>query len=68
MVIVMYTFLLVGCSIALSMVAFLVGRCGRKLPIDDALPRVVHSVRFSPENDHPGTIRYSRRRASSDNV
>jgi hypothetical protein len=52
MVTVMYTFLFLGCSIALSVVAFLVGRCGRKLPIDGALPRVVHSVRFRPDNDH----------------
>lgn len=52
MVTVMYTFLFLGCSIALSVVAFLVGRCGRKLPIDGALPRVVRSVRFRPDNDH----------------
>jgi hypothetical protein len=52
MVTVMYTFLFLGCSVALSVVAFLVGRCGRKLPIDGALPRVVHSVRFRPDNEH----------------
>jgi hypothetical protein len=52
MVTVMYIFLFLGCSIALSVVAFLVGRCGRKLPIDGALPRVVHSVRFRSDNDH----------------
>jgi len=68
MVIVIYTFLLLGCSIALSVVTFLVGRCGRKLPIDNALPRVVRSIRFSPENDHSGTTRYSHRRAPSDSV
>lgn len=49
MVTVMYTFLFLGCSVALSVVAFLVGRCGRKLPIDGALPRVVRSVRFRPD-------------------
>lgn len=43
--------LLVGCSILMSCVAFLVGRCGRKLPVDDMLPRVVHSARFGPERD-----------------
>ena len=57
MVTVMYTFLFLGCSIALSVVAFLVGRCGRKLPIDGALPRVVHSVRFSHEpGDKPRSV------------
>jgi hypothetical protein len=38
-----------ACSTAMSILAFLVGRCGRKLPIDGALPLVVHSTRFSPE-------------------
>jgi hypothetical protein len=31
----------------------MIGRCGRKLPIDEMLPRVVHSARFSPEQDRP---------------
>jgi hypothetical protein len=46
MVIVIYTFLLLGCSAVLSVVTFLVGRCGRRLPIDGMLPPVVHSARF----------------------
>jgi hypothetical protein len=43
----------VACSTVMSIVAFMVGRCGRKLPIDGMLPRVVHSARFSPEKDRP---------------
>jgi hypothetical protein len=39
------------CSAVMSILAFMVGRCGRKLPIDGMLPRVVHSARFSPEKD-----------------
>jgi hypothetical protein len=42
-----------ACSAAMSIVAFMVGRCGRKLPIDGMLPRVVHSARFSPGKDRP---------------
>ena len=38
-----------ACSTAMSIVAFMVGRCGRRLPVDGMLPRVVHSTRFSPE-------------------
>lgn len=41
------------CSTAMSILAFMVGRCGRKLPVDGMLPRVVHSARFSPEKDKP---------------
>jgi hypothetical protein len=40
-----------ACSAAISTLAFMVGRCGRKLPIDGTLPRVVHSARFSPDKD-----------------
>jgi hypothetical protein len=43
----------VACATAMSVLAFMVGRCGRKLPIDDALPRIVHSTRFSPDIDRP---------------
>lgn len=43
----------VACSIAIGILAFMVGRCSRKLPIDEMLPRVVYSVRFSPEKDRP---------------
>jgi hypothetical protein len=42
-----------ACSTAMSVLAFMVGRCGRKLPIDGMLPRVVHSARFSPETGRP---------------
>jgi hypothetical protein len=41
------------CATATSILAFIVGRCGRKLPIDGALPRAVYSSRFSPEKDTP---------------
>jgi hypothetical protein len=43
--------LALACATAMSILAFMVGRCGRKLPIDGALPSVVHSARFSPEKD-----------------
>jgi hypothetical protein len=33
-------------SASMSILAFMDGRCGRKLPVDGALPRVVHSARF----------------------
>jgi hypothetical protein len=42
-----------ACSAAMSILAFMVGRCGRKLPIDGMLPRVVHTARFSPGKDGP---------------
>jgi hypothetical protein len=42
-----------ACSTATSILAFMVGRCGRKLPVDGMLPRVVQSARFSPEKDKP---------------
>jgi hypothetical protein len=42
-----------ACSAVMSILAFMVGRCGRKLPIDGMLPRVVHSARFSLEKDRP---------------
>jgi hypothetical protein len=42
-----------ACAIAMSVLAFMIGRCGRKLPIDGMLPRVVYSARFSPECDRP---------------
>ena len=47
------TLFALACSTAMSILAFMVGRCGRKLPIDGMLPRVVHSARFSPEKDRP---------------
>jgi hypothetical protein len=42
-----------ACSAVMSVLAFMIGRCGRKLPIDGMLPRVVHSARFSHEKDRP---------------
>jgi hypothetical protein len=42
-----------ACSTAMSILAFMIGRCGRKLPVDGMLPRVVYSARFSPEADRP---------------
>jgi hypothetical protein len=42
-----------ACSIVMSILAFMVGRCGRKLPIDGMLPRVVNSAWFSLEKDRP---------------
>ena len=55
--IVIYALFTVVCSISLSIVAFLVGRCGRRLPIDGMLPRVVHSARFGPQDEcqHAGS-------------
>ena len=40
-----------ACATATSVLAFIVGRCGRRLPIDGVLPRVVQSARFCPEKD-----------------
>jgi hypothetical protein len=42
-----------ACATAMSVLAFMIGRCGRKLPIDGMLPRIVYSARFSPEPDRP---------------
>jgi hypothetical protein len=47
-----------ACSTTMSILAFMVGRCGRKLPVDGMLPRVVYNAQFSPEKD--------RRRPASD--
>lgn len=43
--------LALACSAVMSILAFMIGRCARKLPIDGMLPRVVYSARFSPEKD-----------------
>jgi hypothetical protein len=43
-------------SAAMSILAFMIGRCARKLPIDETLPRVVHSARFSPDKDRPRRV------------
>ena len=43
------TLIALACSTVMSILAFMIGRCGRKLPIDGMLPRVVCSARFSPE-------------------
>ena len=42
-----------ACSAVMSILAFMIGRCARKLPIDETLPRVAHSARFSPEEGRP---------------
>jgi hypothetical protein len=47
------TLFALACSTAMCILAFMVGRCGRRLPIDGMLPRVVHSARFSPDKDRP---------------
>lgn len=47
------TLLALACSAVMSILAFMIGRCARKLPIDSMLPRVVHTARFSPEKDKP---------------
>jgi hypothetical protein len=46
-----------ACATATSVLAFMVGRCGRKLPIDEMLPRVVYRARFGPEADQPPPAR-----------
>jgi hypothetical protein len=46
-----------ACATAMSVLAFMVGRCGRKLPIDEMLPRVVYSARFGPAADKPPLAR-----------
>jgi hypothetical protein len=45
------TLIALTCSTAMSILAFMVGRCARKLPVDGMLPRVVHSARFSSDKD-----------------
>jgi len=50
---VIITFFALACSAAMSIVAFMVGRCGKRLPVDGMLPRVVHSARFGQEKDGP---------------
>jgi hypothetical protein len=45
-----------ACSAVMSIVAFMIGRCARKLPIDETLPRVVHSARFSPDKERPHRV------------
>lgn len=42
-------------SAATNVLAFMIGRCARKLPIDGTLPRVIHSARFISEKDRPPT-------------
>jgi hypothetical protein len=47
------TLFALACATTMSILAFMVGRCGRKLPIDGMLPRVVHSARFNSEKELP---------------
>jgi hypothetical protein len=48
---VVFTFFALTCSAAMSIVAFMIGRCGRRFPVDGMLPRVVHSARFGQQED-----------------
>jgi hypothetical protein len=50
---VVITFLGFACLAAISIVAFMVGRCSRRLPVDAMLPRVVHTARFGDEEGGP---------------
>lgn len=50
---VIFTFFGFACSAVMSIVAFMAGRCSRRLPVDGMLPRVVHSARFGEEKDGP---------------
>jgi hypothetical protein len=50
------TFSAFACSAAMSIVAFMVGRCSRRLPVDGMLPRVVHSARFGQEKGGPPSM------------
>jgi hypothetical protein len=45
--------LALACSAVMSILASMIGRCDRKLPIDGMLPRVVDSARFTPEKNKP---------------
>jgi hypothetical protein len=47
------TLIALACSTAMNILAFMIGRCGRKLPIDGMLPHVVYSAQFSPDADRP---------------
>ena len=47
------TLIALACTIIMSVLAFMVGRCARKLPIDGMLPRVVRSAQFSLGEDGP---------------
>jgi hypothetical protein len=47
------TFFALACSAVMSVLAFMIGRCARKLPIDGMLPPVVHRARLSPDKDRP---------------
>ena len=50
------TLIALACTITMSVPAFMVGRCARKLPIDGMLPRVVRSAQFSPGEDKPHPV------------
>jgi hypothetical protein len=50
-----YTLLFFGCSLVMSGLAFLAGRCARRLPIDGQLPRVVGTARFDSGDDQQCT-------------
>jgi hypothetical protein len=48
-----FTLITLASSASMSTLAFMIGRCGRKLPIDGMLPRVVYSARFSAQANRP---------------
>jgi len=47
------TLIALACSTTISILAFMIGRCGRKLPIDGMLPHAVYSARLSPDAKRP---------------
>jgi hypothetical protein len=47
------TLVALACSAAMSILGFMVGRCGRRLPIDGMLPGVVHTAQFPTDKDTP---------------
>jgi hypothetical protein len=49
MELVIITLVALACSAAMSILGFMIGRCGRKLPIDGMLPHVVHTAQFHPD-------------------
>jgi hypothetical protein len=50
-----------ACATAVSVLAFMIGRCSRKLPVDGMLPRVLYCARFSPGPDRTPAPEPARR-------
>lgn len=53
MQLVIITLIALASATAMSVLAFMIGRCARKLPIDGMLPHVVYCARLSPQADRP---------------